>query len=656
MTWKAASKKSFSDVKQGTVHNYTVAVIDEDDSLFETTPLEEMSPLRLQSSSNKRGIVLGSICITLFTTVFALLWWNKYLGITNDGWHFFHAQRILSGEMPYRDFYLFIPPLHPLRIAAEISLFGNYLIVPQIFGLLERIILFVVLFVWLCRFFPIKYSLVGVLTGAVLYLSDYSESLSSLHHEAVFWATLAAFCLGNALANEKRRNLWCIASGLLAGLAFLGKQTSGLGISLSVPAYLFFALYKDGWRLAAKNLAAFATGFAIPAVAVFSWLAAHQALSAFIEQIFLKGPTSKGSLSQLLLRPLAMTLEEPYMRRTAFLAVVIVLAIAFFIQRNKQKFVNADFALPITASNRQVIAVTASAFLALVAGLLLSHYSTPSLQSYFAKMVEQLPMYISQIGIIALLIYFAQLFVRGKLDREQTQIGAFVFTGSAIVLTLSFSWSVYVSMLIPALPFLIALTLSRLANTKVMLVARVAVLAACALFVSVTTWHKLERPYNWAHWIEANVSRATESSALPELAGLQMSPATKARVERIVGLIQAHSSETEPVFVYPHLPIFYILSHRRPNTFTNVHFFDVTPDYVARQDAERLLQNPPAVIVDFEFTAEQIADNETLFRGGARSGQRDITEAIHQLTKDYDLLETYQLPKGNVIRVWAKKK
>ena len=651
MTQKDAAVKSFSDVKQSAVRGYTVAVIDEKPPLLEARSPEKT--IHSSSPSTPRIMLLGSMAIALFTTAFALLWWNKYLGITNDGWHFFHAQRMLSGEMPYRDFYLFIPPLHPLRIAAEISLFGNYLIVPQIFGLLERIILFIVLFIWLCRFFPVKYSLVGVMTGAVLYLSDYSESLSSLHHEAVFWATLAAFCLSSAFANPRRRNLWALASGMFAALAFLGKQTSGIGITLSIPVYLFFALSKDGWREVAKSLAAFAAGFALPVMAIFWWLASHQALSAFIEQIFLKGPTSKGSLSQLLVRPLMMTLEEPYMRRTAGLAVVVVLAILFCIWRNRQSSANPDSVHRITESNRQIIAIAATAFSAVFVGLLLSRYTTPALQSYFVKMVEQLPMYVSQIGILALLIYYVQLFGRGKFAKAQAPIGALVFTGSAIVLTLSFSWSVYVSMIIPALPFLVALALTRLHNAKI---ARVGVLVACILLVSVTTWHKLARPFNWAHWIEPNVSQATESSTLPELGGLKMSPATKERVERIVKLIQEHSSADEAVFVYPHLPVFYILSHRHPNTFADVHFFDVNPDYVARQDAAWLLQNPPAVIVDFEFTEEQIADNETLFRGGNRSGQRDLTKAIHQLTNTYELLESYQLPKGNTIRVWAKRK
>jgi hypothetical protein len=652
MIGTSAPQKSAQNVNRTMMRDASVMVLPEKVAVYEAATDGAVSPERVRPAN--RILVAGSIVIALFTTAFVLLWGNKYLGITNDGWQFFHAQRIVNGEMPYRDFYLFIPPLHLLRIAAEISLFGNYLIVPQIFGLIERIILFVVLFVWLCRFFPAKYSLVGVMTGAVLYLSDYSETLSSLHHEAVFWATLAAFCLSNALGGSQRKNLWCLASGVFAALAFSGKQTSGVGISAAIPVYLFFACYKDGWPRVTKSLAAFAAGFALPLGAVLYWLVSHQAFSAFIEQIFLKGPTSKGSLSQLLLRPIAMTVEDPYMRRTACLAVAGVITIAILIWRGKLKEIRRGSVYPATESLRFMIAITAGAFLALFAGLWLSRFTNLSLQSYFAKMVEQLPMYISQIGIVGLLIYYGQLFVRGRFARAQVQIGAFVFTGSAIVLTLSFSWSVYVSMIIPALPFLIALALDRLAGVRL---AQIGVVAGCILLVSLTIAFKLTRPYNWAHWSEPNVALASENSTLPELTGIKMSPATRERVERIVTLIQQHASPDEPIFVYPHLPIFYVLSHRRPNTFADVYFFDVNPDYVARQDAETLLQNPPAVIVDFEFTEAQIADNEMLFRGGNRSGQRDLIDAIHHLTKDYELLETYPLPaKQNVIRVWAKKK
>src|SRR5271154_7037265 len=74
----------------------------------------------------KRTSSLAAALPVLFCLAFILLWWNRYLAVTNDGWHFLHGLQISNGRIPYRDFFLFIPPLHPLKEAALIALFGNH--------------------------------------------------------------------------------------------------------------------------------------------------------------------------------------------------------------------------------------------------------------------------------------------------------------------------------------------------------------------------------------------------------------------------------------------------------------------------------------------------------------------------------------------------
>lgn len=49
--------------------------------------------------------------LTAFVVLAVLLWWNRYIGVTNDAWHYFYGWQILHGRIPYRDFYLFVPPL-----------------------------------------------------------------------------------------------------------------------------------------------------------------------------------------------------------------------------------------------------------------------------------------------------------------------------------------------------------------------------------------------------------------------------------------------------------------------------------------------------------------------------------------------------------------
>lgn len=628
------------------------------------------------SAATRKNVFIACLLVSLFTVAFTLLWWDRYLGVTNDGWHFYHAQQILDGRIPYRDFYLFIPPLHPLRVAAEIGLFGNYLIVPQIFSLLERVILFVVLCIWLCRFFPARYAAVGVITGSALYLSDTSESLSSLHHEAVFWATLAAFCLSTSLRGERRKYLWCAAAGLFAGLAFLGKQTSGVGIAAAIPVFLLFASRCDGWRATLKSLASYAAGLAAPLAAVFGWLARHEALDDYVEQIFLRGPSSKGSLLDILLRPVTMLMEDFYLRRFALMAVVIVAVAAFLMHRSKSKAAAAGYsALSPEPSPRRatffgsrdsvtfIVGGAVASALLLMIGAALARFAEPP-TSFFMQAATQVPLFIAEVGVLALLAGYLWRWVRGGLTNEQWQMFAFAFTTSAIVATLALSWVAFVSMLIPALPLLVSLALSRFNDSfndnrsnRLVTLARIFVLVGCAVVVVITVWSKMTTPYSWASWREPAAHTATQTSALPQLAGLKLSPSTKERVERITQLIEQHSAPDETVFVYPHMPIFYTLADRRPPTFAAVHFFDVSPDYIARRDAQTILEQPPAVIVDFEFTEEQILDNEHLFRDGNRSGQRDMIAAIKTLTADYDLLESYVVsPRGNTVRVWAKRR
>lgn len=635
-----------------------------------------------ETCASQREVVACCLLVTLFALAFTLLWWNRYLGVTNDGWHFFHAQQILDGRVPYRDFYLFIPPLHPLRVAAEIALFGDYLIVPQLFGLLERLLLFNVLCVWLCRFFAARYVALGVMTGAAFYLADASESLSSLHHEAIFWATLAAFCLSSALASVKRKPAWCAAAGVLAGLAFLGKQTSGIGIAVAIALFLLLAAKRDGWQTTRKALTSYAAGLALPIAALFIWLASQHAFAAYIEQIFLRGPSSKGALSETLLRPLTMLIEDLYLRRFALLALLLLAALALLLYRKqRQAATKTDDATTLSATVLQVasrpekrgggwrdisggvlcvITIVGGAALVLLTGVLLSQTGEPG-DSFLMQAAVYVPLFIAELGMLALCAVYARGWWRGTLAGEDWQQFAFALTTLAVLATLALSWVAFISMAIPALPFLIALALGRLRRLPqdwLTRAARLALTAGCAVVTLVAVWGKLSAPYGWAAWQEPAVHRATEVSALPELAGLKISPATKAQVERITHLIQQHATADEAVFVYPHLPIFYTLAHRRPATFAAVHFFDVNPDYVARQDARRILEAPPAVIVDFEFSEAQIVDNEQLFRGGKPSGQRELMAAIGELTaSQYELLASYEAPaRRNPIRVWARRR
>src|SRR5579864_3783857 len=90
----------------------------------------------------KRSLLFAAALTAVLAGSFMLLWWDRFLGGTGvDGSFFVSARLILEGKIPYRDFNMSVPPLEALKVAGLIRLFGDYLILPRVWGLVERIVL-----------------------------------------------------------------------------------------------------------------------------------------------------------------------------------------------------------------------------------------------------------------------------------------------------------------------------------------------------------------------------------------------------------------------------------------------------------------------------------------------------------------------------------
>ena len=220
---------------------------------------------------------------------------------------------------------------------------------------------------------------------------------------------------------------------------------------------------------------------------------------------------------------------------------------------------------------------------------------------------------------------------------------------------LALSWAVYPPMAVPATGFMMAFLMAACAATPVSKWLNVALLGCLLVCAAQATSSKLHTPFHWSGWKEPDVATATVRSRLPELEGYWLSPETAHFVDTVTGKIQQYSSPRDPVFVAPHMPLFYLLSGRTPPTFAYVHFTDVCPDDIARADARRLLQNPPAVIVYMEPDQAELRESERLFRGGQPSVERDLAAAIQSLTRDYSLVSELATPlTGKVFKIWSR--
>jgi hypothetical protein len=135
----------------------------------------------------------------------------------------------------------------------------------------------------------------------------------------------------------------------------------------------------------------------------------------------------------------------------------------------------------------------------------------------------------------------------------------------------------------------------------------------------------------------------TEASNFPEMRGLRVGAKTAEFLERVTHVIDAHSRPDETIFCFPNYAWFYVLAHRQPGVFAYMHWFDIVSDAMVKEDAERIREHPPAVILSVALPEAMIHNAEVRFRNGKPSGQREMLDIIKALP-GYKLIESVPIP------------
>ena len=314
--------------------------------------------------------VAAATLATLLPLVYLLVWFNRFLGASLDGWFVFYAQQLLDGHVPYRDYYFFAPPGHILTTALTLKLFGVNLLAPHLLGLVERPLIGLLLYLWLRRAFGPPAALCGSVVAVIVMCGDIADPVGYYHQESVFWIVLAGFAAGRALAgidanhvasigsrtqpgnghlwDSGRRQLttggqasaaddgrsrrstrvalaWAMGAGGAAGAALCTKQTTGLGASAALVVLLPLLVAQTGGRPAGRRiLCAYLGGWLLVIGALCLWLVQAGAFGPFLDQVFIHGPAAKGPLASVLVRPLVQTLTSPRLTMWLLLALLLI--------------------------------------------------------------------------------------------------------------------------------------------------------------------------------------------------------------------------------------------------------------------------------------------------------------------------------------------
>ncbi len=615
------------------------------------------------SPSTRRIRLRDGGLLALLVALFLLPWWNSNFGGTLEGNSPFYGLLLLHGEAPYRDFYLHLPPLAVIESAAIDAVAGERtLIAHRLVGGLERIAFALVLFFWLARAFPREAAFLGAFAAIVAASGDGTDVLYLYNYQSLFWATLAGWMGAMALDSEELRVLPWLASGAASGLCLLMKQSTGVGVAAALAGALALVSYRRfGVPGALRRGAFWSAGFALALAPVVVWLWMRGALGDAFDQIFLDATGKKGPIADLLARALETTFTTRAFAVPATLAILLLAVLTPAILARGAGSADGSPGMDGSWPRGSLWSRALACSLACGAAIPLSRLAHPGIG--WLRLPQRTGLYLALFGCAWVAAHDAFAAVRRRLSAAETERLLLATVGFATAYMLSLSWAASEAMAAPGLGLVVAGAATSgtgirgratAANRLTRGWLEPLVLAGVLALALGVSWQRRVEPFWFAGWTEPPLDAPRAASPPRGLAGFEISAETSHFIERLVAAIEGHSQPSDRIFVFSSAPVFYFLTGRQVETFASLHWYDVTTDDICRRDLARLLENPPAVLVLWEESEQELRLHEQVFRAGRPSGQREMSRGLRDLAaKRYSEVDALVAPGGAEVKVFA---
>jgi hypothetical protein len=584
------------------------------------------------------------VLLATLTLLYFSLFFNRFAGLRSGSGEFTTGMAMLHGQLPYRDYFSATPPLNTLKSALILHLFGPLLIVSRAAGAIERVLIALLLFRWLSSLFAARFAFAASLVTIIVSSGDMVDPVASYNHDAILWAMLSGFAASRSLVDAaplRRFVAWSAASGLFAGLCLATKQTVGLGAVVVVPTVVAVLLWNGaGWRRAAVWLSAFACGVATPILCLGLWLARLHLWMIFLNMAFLQGPAAKGGhASAFLLRDLLVAVSNWYLVLIALVGCLLIWRPAL---RSQARTVPD---LPATETP-DVLRLGLAFAVSILLAWLLAQTAVGAVHN-----ASKIPVYMVFLLIPLWLLRSASVAARHRLTPREQQFALFAAVSFSSAFFLSLSWPAFEAMALPGFGLLAAAALDGSGRR-----AQRAIYAVLAIFVFLQTAEKLDLPFGFNGLDEDPVRLAVQPSTIPQLRGLRLAPGMNTFLDGTLQTIKRHTEPGDTIFTYPEMGLFYELSGRTYPTLSGSHNVDVVNDTFAREEAERILARRPAVVIYLKPTADDLRQQDYIWRFGKPSGQHVLISAIDQLTRDYTVAGVYPVGQdGRQITVFYRR-
>lgn len=224
------------------------------------------------------------ITIIVFFSISIIYWQNgRILPLIDYSYQIENAYRILVGQIPYKDFFLVLPPGTYLYMALIMKIFGFSNIFQTIFLMISSIIIvFTTYFILKCisKKQPInKFLLLPLIVSGYSIYPFASYDISATLFMLLGWTMIWYIY-------KKNNNLTIyLLTGLIISIPSFFKQNTGLIYSLFSFILIFYEAYsskENKW----KKILFLTTGIAVPYLIFSIYLSLNHSFQDFIFQIF----------------------------------------------------------------------------------------------------------------------------------------------------------------------------------------------------------------------------------------------------------------------------------------------------------------------------------------------------------------------------------
>ena len=622
----------------------------------------------LNEKKRKYLLLLLSIVIIV---VYSAIYWNRVIPFT-DGWGIYYAELMKTGKYPYRDFYVYLPPLNLVIDSILWKLSFGYFIIYRLYRVAERIILLTLIYKLLNKVVNPEISAIASVAG-VLYVSLTNfDLLGDYNQTANVVLVLMTMILLKIVSDKNISNKkYLFFLGVMIGISFLLKQTVFVASGLFLFVFLTMIYIVDKNKNYIVDVIVTFMGAIVPILIAILVLIKKEAFFPFFEQVFIdagaKGSlvTTLTSLFVILIKPKVIIIGLWFLgigislKKNNYYGIIItVLGLflsIFLIYRNYLISINniANNNILFACCIFIIICTICFGYLNLkevkkliyfeiLVGVVIVLKSCAYLykNTDVAKYINdniQLFTFMGEVcvlyAIIGVVIFGYELYAYIKTkEKVHVRWAALTICGLIGCYYTAMTCVDYISAwgTILIVPIEIAYVLSK--KTKISFLTNSLIFLCIIVAFIGGISKKITNGYQWWGWDEVACSSDELTDIdIKKLKGFRVDRTVKELYESIYTVIKENTDDSSVIYGFPHVKIFNVLvDNVDMKNFVPIPFYDVCADDYAKADAALLNDNPPDIVIWCDIPG-CMEVHEKIFRDGEKLGQREIVKWFNNM-------------------------